>query len=116
MLTANTHGAGGGHGVGREVVAPETCPMCGHADTGDATESGMRPAITGLAELADDHPVAVLVMLLRVCHPHATQEYLAQRLRRERTTITMAVTRLAKARPDLRGALGMRGCGHKAAK
>ena len=102
--------------MGREVVAPETCPMCGHADTGVATESGMRPAITGLAELADDHPVAVLVMLLRVCHPHATQGYIAQRMRRGQSAVSMAVARLAKARPDLRGALGMPVGRRKAAK
>ena len=100
--------------------APLTCELCGHTREGTVpdhpTHARMRDAITSLADLADDHPVGVLVMLLRVCHPTATQDYIAQRLRRTQPAVSMAVFRLAKARPDLRGALGMRERTRKGAK
>jgi hypothetical protein len=93
--------------------APPVCELCGHTRDGTApdhpTHARMRDAITSLADLADDHPIAVVVMLMRVCHPTATQGDIAQRLRRSRQAVTWAVARLVAARPDLAGALGVPG-------
>jgi hypothetical protein len=94
-----------------EAVAVATCEMCGAVKAGAASGSEIhdaRGAICGLADLHDDHPLAVQVILVRVLHPRASWDYVAEKLQRTRVTLRSHCQRLAAVRPDLRAAMGMR--------
>lgn len=101
-----------------EAVAVATCEMCGAVKAGAASGLDIhdaRGAICGLADLHDDHPLAVQVILVRVLHPRASWDFVAEKLQRTRVTLRSHCQRLAVARPDLRAAMGMRSASRCAA-